>query len=173
MIRLVKHRTVNNSVSGNEPSLPVKVFASGFFTGYVPAASGTLGSVLAIALYMLPGFESPQVLGAIILLVIGLGTRASSIMEKRYGHDPSEVTIDEVVGMWISLFLLPKKLVVILLAFFVFRFFDIIKPYPARKFDSLHGGFSIMMDDVVAGVYTNIFVQILLLVSFLKEFLLR
>ena len=94
-------------------------------------------------------------------------------MEQRYGHDPAEVTIDEVVGMWISLFLLPKKIFIVIAAFFVFRFFDIIKPFPARKFDKMHGGFGIMMDDVIAGIYTNIILQIALLIPAIKELLLR
>jgi phosphatidylglycerophosphatase A len=105
--------------------------------------------------------------------VFGLGIKASSIMEKRYGHDPAEVTIDEVVGMWITLFLLPKTILVVLAAFFVFRFFDIIKPFPAHKFDTMHGGFGIMMDDVVSGIYANITMQIVLLIPFIKELLLR
>ena len=72
-------------------------------------------------------------------------------MEKKYGHDPSVVTIDEVAGMWVSLVFLPKSIIVALTAFLAFRIFDIIKPYPARLFDEMHGGIGIMMDDVVAG----------------------
>ncbi|MGD0590322.1 MAG: phosphatidylglycerophosphatase A [Bacteroidota bacterium] len=173
MVRLIKPRKQISSSSGPEPSLPTKLFASGLYTGYVPAASGTLGSALAVAFYFIPGFESPVILGSVLFLVFGLGIKASSIMEKRYGHDPAEVTIDEVAGMWITLFLLPKKIFVVLAAFFVFRFFDIIKPFPARKFDTMHGGFGIMMDDVVSGIYANIVLQFALLIPFIKEILLR
>jgi phosphatidylglycerophosphatase A len=173
MTRLIKPRKQISSSSGPEPSLPIKLFASGLYTGYVPAASGTLGSAVAVAFYFIPGFESPVILSFILLLVFGLGVKASSIMEKRYGHDPAEVTIDEVVGMWITLFLLPKTLLVVLAAFFVFRFFDIVKPFPARTFDTMHGGFGIMMDDVVSGIYANITMQIVLLIPSIKEFLLR
>ena len=91
-------------------------------------------------------------------------------MERYYGDDPSEVTIDEVVGMWISLFLLPKKIFVVIAAFFLFRIFDIIKPFPARKFDDMHGGFGIMMDDVIAGMYTNIILQLAILIPYLKNY---
>jgi len=149
------------------------LFASGFYTGYAPAASGTLGSAIAVAFYFIPGFESPLILGFVLLLVFGLGIKASSIMEKRYGHDPDEVTIDEVVGMWITLFFLPKSILVVLAAFFVFRFFDIIKPFPARAFDAMHGGFGIMMDDVVSGIYANIMMQIVLLIPFFNGLLSR
>jgi phosphatidylglycerophosphatase A len=149
------------------------LFASGLYTGYAPAASGTLGSAIAVAFYFIPGFESPLILGLVLLLVFGLGIKASSIMEKRYGHDPAEVTIDEVVGMWITLFFLPKTILVALAAFYVFRFFDIIKPFPARKFDTMHGGFGIMMDDVVSGIYANITMQIVLLIPFFNGLLSR
>jgi phosphatidylglycerophosphatase A len=173
MARLIKQRRQIHSSSSPEPSWPTKVFASALFSGYIPAASGTLGSAIAVAIYFIPGFESPLIISLAILLVFGLGIKASSIMEKRYGHDPAEVTIDEVAGMWITLVFLPKALWLALAAFFIFRFFDIIKPFPARKFDSMHGGLGIMMDDVVAGIYANVTVQILLLIPFIKELLLR
>ncbi len=173
MVRLIKPRKQISSSSGPEPSWPIKLFASGFYTGYAPAASGTLGSAIAVAFYFIPGFESPLILGFVLLLVFGLGIKASSIMEKRYGHDPAEVTIDEVVGMWITLFFLPKSILVVLAAFFVFRFFDIIKPFPARAFDAMHGGFGIMMDDVVSGIYANIMMQIVLLIPFFNGLLSR
>ena len=173
MVHLIKPRKQISSSSGPEPSLPIKLFASGLYTGYVPAASGTLGSAIAVAFYFIPGFESPFILGFVLLLVFGLGIKASSIMEKRYGHDPAEVTIDEVVGMWITLFFLPKTILVVLAAFFVFRFFDIVKPFPARELDKMHGGFGIMMEDVVAGIYANITMQIFLLIPFFNGLLLR
>ena len=173
MVRLIKPRKQISSLSGPEPSRSIKLFASGLYTGYAPAASGTLGSAIAVAFYFIPGFESPLILGFVLLLVFGLGIKASSIMEKRYGHDPAEVTIDEVVGMWITLFFLPKSILVVLAAFFVFRFFDIIKPFPARAFDAMHGGFGIMMDDVVSGIYANITMQIVLLIPFFNGLLFR
>ena len=94
-------------------------------------------------------------------------------MERRYGHDPAEVTIDEVVGMWISLFLLPKKILVALAAFVLFRLLDIIKPPISRRFDRMHGGVGIMMDDVIAGIYANVILQIALLIPVIKEFLMK
>ena len=136
MTPLIKLRRPNNSLSGIEPSLFLKLFASGLFTGYVPVASGTVGSLFAVGFYFIPGFENPLVFTVIILTTFLIGIKTAGIMEQRYGHDPAEVTIDEVVGMWISLFLLPKKILVALAAFFIFRFFDIIKPFPARKFDT-------------------------------------
>jgi phosphatidylglycerophosphatase A len=156
-----------------EPSLATKLFASALFSGYSPVASGTVGSAVALAFYFIPGFESFVIIGTSILVVFILGIKSASTMELRYGHDPAEVTIDEVLGMWISLILLPKNIFIIVPAFFIFRFFDIVKPYPARKFDNMHGGFGIMMDDVVAGIYTNIILQLALLIPVMNELLLR
>jgi len=157
----------------SEPSFVTKLFASALFSGYSPVASGTAGSAVALAFYFIPGFESPLVIAIVTIIVCLLGIKTSDVMEKRYGHDPAEVTIDEVVGMWISLFLLPKSILTALAAFFIFRFFDIIKPYPARKFDDMHGGFGIMMDDVIAGIYSNVIIQTALLIPFVKDILLR
>jgi phosphatidylglycerophosphatase A len=156
-----------------EPSLATKLFASALFSGYSPIASGTMGSAVALAFYFIPGFESIAIIGTSILIVFTFGIKAATIMERRYGHDPAEVTIDEVVGMWISLFLLPKKILVALAAFVLFRLLDIIKPPISRHFDRMHGGVGIMMDDVIAGIYANVLLQIALLIPVIKEFLLR
>jgi phosphatidylglycerophosphatase A len=72
--------------------------------------------------------------------------------------------IDEMVGMWISLFLLPKTFLVVLGAFVLFRILDTVKPQPARVFQRKNGGFAIMMDDVVSAVYTNLIVRVVILV---------
>ena len=139
-----------------------KAFASGLFSGFSPVASGTVGSAVGLALYCIPGFENPSILLPLSLLVLALGIRASNAMEKVYGHDPGEVTIDEVLGMWISLLFLPKTILVAALAFFIFRILDIVKPFPARRFDSIRGGTGIMLDDVVSAIYTNLFLQLAL-----------
>ena len=163
----------NEKATVVEPSFVTKLFASALFSGYSPIASGTVGSMVALAFYFIPGFESLLIISTSILIVFILGIKTANTMEQRYGHDPAEVTIDEVVGMWISLFLLPKKIFIVIAAFFVFRFFDIFKPFPARKFDNMHGGFGIMMDDVIAGIYSNIIIQLALLIPMVKEFLLK
>ncbi len=170
MNRLIKKRRQIDA-SAPEPHFSVKLFASGFFTGYVPIASGTLGSIAALMLYFIPGFESLFILGPVILFVFILGVEASSIMENKYGHDPAEVTIDEMTGMWIALFLLPKTILIAFTAFIIFRFLDIFKLYPASWFDKKSGGYNIMMDDVISGLYTNIIVRVLLFIPSVNEFL--
>ncbi len=173
MTPLIKLRRPNKSVTGSEPSFLTKLFASGLFSGYIPAASGTVGSLLAVGVYYIPGFEYPLVFTTIIIIALLIGIKTAGVMEQHYGHDPAEVTIDEIVGMWISLFLLPKNILLTLAAFFLFRFFDIIKPFPAREFDNMHGGFGIMMDDVIAGMYANIILQLVVLIPIIKVILVR
>jgi phosphatidylglycerophosphatase A len=159
-------------IARQEPSFLVRVFASGLFAGYSPIASGTVGSAVALGLYLIPGFERPWIIMPVCFLVFLFGAKAAEIMEGRYGHDPGEVTIDEVLGMWISLLLLPKSLGVAVLGFLIFRILDIVKPYPARKFDSMKGGVGIMLDDVIAGAYTNIILSALLMNPYLRSLLL-
>jgi phosphatidylglycerophosphatase A len=137
-----------------------KAFASGLFSGYSPVASGTVGSAVGLAFYFIPGFEQPYVMLPLCILVYFMGVRTAEVMEKVYGQDPSEVTIDEVLGMWISLLFLPKTILIAVIAFFVFRILDIVKPYPARRFDNTPGGAGVMLDDVISGIYTNLLIQL-------------
>ncbi|HTY11029.1 MAG TPA: phosphatidylglycerophosphatase A [Bacteroidota bacterium] len=146
--------------SPNAISPLVKIFASGLFSGYAPVASGTVGTFVGILIYLIPSVSETVILAPACVIVFILGSLAAGTMEKAYGHDPSVVTIDEVLGIWVSLLLLEKTYAVVIAAFFLFRAFDIFKPWPARFFDRKHGGWNIMMDDVVAGLYTNIVLQI-------------
>lgn len=149
--------TTNSTEPGTRPSRLILFFGSGFLSGYAPFASGTVGSAVALALYhLIPGFDGPYIIMPVTVAFFLIGIHASEKMEVYYGHDPAEVTIDEMVGMWVSLLLLPPSLFLSLIGFFLFRVFDIIKPFPAKRFEQQPGGFGIMMDDVVAGLYTNI-----------------
>ncbi len=139
---------------------------SGLFSGYAPVASGTVGSAVAVVLYwFIPGFSAWMPLAAASLFFLAAGIPIATAMEKHYGQDPSEVVLDEIVGQWIALLLLPKIWYIALASFFVFRFFDIVKPPPARQFDRMHGGFGIMMDDVAAGVYANLVLQVVVILT--------
>ncbi len=138
----------------------VKFLATGFYSGYSPIAPGTAGTLAGLVVYAIPSFEQPTTLGLAIIVGLLFGIFAGTKMEDIYGHDPSVVVIDEIVGMWISLLFLPKTFLVVLGSFIIFRILDISKPQPARAFQKKGGGFSIMMDDVVAGVYTNLIMQL-------------
>jgi phosphatidylglycerophosphatase A len=147
------------SAAPAKPSLVTRLVGSALGTGYAPIASGTVASALAMAWYALPGVETPVLL---LPMTIGLflwGVRVAERMEAYYGPDPAEVTVDEVVGQWIAVLFLPKSVGLMVAAFFLFRIFDIMKPFPARRFDRRRGGVAIMMDDVVAGIYANLVLQ--------------
>jgi phosphatidylglycerophosphatase A len=137
-----------------------KFIGSGFFTGYFPVASGTVGSLAAIVIYLIPGFEQLFVIIPATLVIIFYGIYIGTKFEAEYGKDPAQCTIDEVAGTWISLIALPKTFGIIIAAFFLWRILDIIKPLPARNLERLKGGLGIMIDDVISGIYTLIIMHL-------------
>ena len=145
-----------------------KLLGSGFYTGYIPFASGTFGTLAALFIYLIPGFENTYVIVPAIVIFFIYGIYVGDKFEIAYGKDPSECTIDEVVGTWISYLLLPKTVGIIIITFFLWRALDIFKPYPARKLENLNGGIGIVIDDVVSGFYTLIIMN--LVVYFFGKF---
>ncbi|MFZ1082927.1 MAG: phosphatidylglycerophosphatase A [Candidatus Kryptoniota bacterium] len=148
--------------SKREASFLDKLIATGLGSGFSPAAPGTAGSLMGLAIYFIPGFEKIYVIVPATVVFFFWGTYAAGKLEIYWGHDPSRVVIDEIVGMWISIVFVPKKLFLIAIAFLIFRILDIFKPFPASYFDKKNGGFAIMLDDVVCGIYTKILIQIYL-----------
>jgi len=138
------------------------MLGSGFFTGYIPFASGTFGSLMAIAIYLIPGFENPTILLSLISLFSIIGIYLGNKFEKVYGKDPSQCTIDEMVGMWITLLFIPKYIWFILIAFIIWRILDIIKPFPANIVEKIKGGWGIMLDDIIAALYSLILIHIII-----------
>ena len=141
-----------------------RFIGSGFLTGYFPIASGTVGSLAALIIYLIPGFEQLFVIIPSIVIFMVYGIYVGTKFEAEYGKDPAQCTIDEVVGMWIALVALPKTFAIVAIAFILWRILDIIKPPPARNLERLKGGLGIMIDDVISGIYTLI---IMLLVVYL------
>jgi phosphatidylglycerophosphatase A len=137
-----------------------KLIGSGFYTGYFPVASGTIGSLAALIIYLIPGFEQLFIIIPFTLIFIVYGIFLGNKFEINYGKDPAECTVDEIVGTWISVIAIPKTLWIIVTAFFVWRILDIIKPSPARNLERLKGGLGIMFDDVVSGIYTLIIMHL-------------
>lgn len=134
------------------------------YVGYLPIAPGTWGSLAAlIAWYIL----KPMISDPLFLLITGViffaGVAASEILVEAWEDgDPKAVVVDEWVGMWIALYLAPHTLVWGLVAFLLFRFFDILKPGPIQLMDDLHSAIGVMMDDVVAGIFALLLTQSLL-----------
>jgi phosphatidylglycerophosphatase A len=139
-----------------------KLLGSGFYTGYIRFASGTWGSLAALIIYLIPGFENPSLMIFMISLFILIGVPIADKFEALYGKDPKECTIDEVIGMWITLLFLPKKIWWIILAFLIWRVMDIVKPFPARKLENIKGGWGIVLDDIMAAIYSFISIQIII-----------
>ena len=128
--------------------------ATFFYLGKLPFAPGSWGSLGALLLWLLLPVTFSVHLSVIIILFV-LGVYSSSRMAKYLDdHDPSEVVIDEVVGMGISLFMLPHNFLLYLLSFILFRIFDILKPSFIYRIQNLSGGWGIMLDDVLAGIFT-------------------
>ena len=128
--------------------------ATFFYLGKLPFAPGSWGSLGAVLLWLLLPLSFSVHLAVIVSLFV-LGIYSSNKMAKYMeDNDPSEVVIDEVVGMGISLFMLPHSFELYLLAFILFRIFDIFKPLFIYRIQNLPGGWGIMLDDVLAGIFT-------------------
>ncbi len=145
----------------------LKTIATGFGCGYAPIAPGTFGTALGFLIFWL--FPYPLswtfIVGTITIFFVGVW--ASQIAEKFYGHDASYIVIDEVAGYLISVAYLPISpgrnwWIWTIAAFILFRLFDITKPGPAYKAQALPGGWGVMVDDLIAGLYTNIVLQIVI-----------
>jgi|TARA_B110000914_G_scaffold163793_1_gene144310 phosphatidylglycerophosphatase A len=138
------------------------------YVGKIPFAPGTFGSLAAlVAWYFLkPTISDPLFLlltGAIFFFGVVVTDVLISVWEN---HDPQQVVIDEWVGMWISLYLVPHSITWGLVAFVLFRIFDIFKPGPVQIMDDMHDAIGVMMDDVVAGILACLLTQSLLYFKF-------
>lgn len=135
------------------------------YVGYAPVAPGTFGSAAGLLVYL--GLRASGVWWAelvAILVIFAVGCWAGSVAESHFGgEDPGAVVLDEVVGMLITLAFIPVTLTGAIVGFLVFRVLDIVKPWPARRFEALHGGLGIMADDAMAGIYGNLLMRLLIL----------
>ncbi len=138
------------------------LIATFFGSGYFPKAPGTAGSLAAVVLFW---FFPPPLLSQIALLaaLFFVGVWSASYVEKAEGKDPGKVVIDEVVGQGVALLLVPHQIFYYGIAFILFRIFDIWKPVPVKQLERLPGGWGIMADDVMAGIYANVIIQFILL----------
>jgi len=138
----------------------VKMFSTWFYVGDIPGAPGTAASAVGMLMALI---LSPNIFIYILILAVVtvLGFKASGRMEKILDRkDPGCIVIDEVAGIMIALLLLPLTPAVVITAFFLFRAFDMFKIYPVNKFEQLEGSSGVMIDDIFAGIYTNIVMQI-------------
>jgi phosphatidylglycerophosphatase A len=125
---------------------------------------GALGG-WAAGLALLQCSNYPYTWLILLIIIFGLlGVWASHSLEKVWGSDPSKVVIDEIIGIWISMLFLPPGWIALIAAFVLFRIFDIYKPLFINKAEQLKGGWGIMADDALAGIYTNISIQLVYIV---------
>jgi phosphatidylglycerophosphatase A len=145
---------------------PIHFAAFGFGSGAVPVAPGTFGTLAAVALYLLLPAMPVLVYCGFLLLTFALGIWFCERTARDLGvHDHGGIVWDEFVGYWLTMLLAPPGWLWIVLGFVLFRFFDIVKPWPIRWLDAnVDGGFGIMIDDVLAAIMALICMQLLALV---------
>jgi phosphatidylglycerophosphatase A len=132
------------------------LIATGLYSGYLPKAPGTWGSLVGLLLFLLLQKLNLPVYLAVIAGLFIVGSFAAGETEKILDNrDPGIVVIDEIVGILVAFIAIPVTPLTLALGFLLFRFFDIVKPFPIRFVDQrFHGGLGIMLDDVFAGIYT-------------------
>jgi len=159
-MRLVKTKTIVN------PDYKINFFhniiGSWFWTGYFPKGSGTVGSLAAFIIFLIPLFNNIVYLSLAFVIVFALGTIAATHMIKRFGNDPSVLVADEVVGQWFTIIMVMAAgywqldWLHIAITFIAFRGFDILKLQPAKYFDKQHTALGAMLDDVMASIYAGV-----------------
>ncbi|MBI0095938.1 MULTISPECIES: phosphatidylglycerophosphatase A [Gilliamella] len=145
---------------------PIHLLAVGLGSGMSPIMPGTMGSAMAIPLWLLFNGLQPYLYWVLIVVAFIFGCfLCQKTSDDTHTHDSGHIVWDEFVGMWITLFFIPQISVLwIAMAFFAFRVFDMAKPWPIRWFDKrVPGGFGIMVDDVIAAIFSSVTVYVLAL----------
>lgn len=156
---------------------PAVLLATGLGIGWTPLAPATAAS-LAVALILLalaalaPAALGPLPLGIAIVALIPVAIWSSGAAERELGHDAHPIIVDEVVGMLVSVWGIarlnaPSPALLLAIAFVLFRFFDIVKPFPIRQSQRLPGGVGIVVDDLLAGIAVNLVVRLLVAIGWI------
>ena len=138
-----------------------------FGVGYFPKIPGTSGTLLAAFVYfLLPGnffgsLKNNLVFLTCVLILSLISVVLISKAEKKLGNDDNKIVLDEFLGYFMAVLFLPKTLIIAVVAFILFRFFDIFKPEPINILQNLPAGWGVMADDIMAGIYSNISLQLL------------
>lgn len=151
-------------ISNKSISDKIVIFlATGAYSGYSPFASGTAGTVAAIPVYLLFYQLGDLAYCLTFLVLLPLSFAISGRAEKLFGaKDSGMIVIDEIAGYLVTMFMIPFSVEYIIIGFFLFRFFDITKIYPASAAEKMGGGPGVVMDDVVAGIYANLSLRLLI-----------
>ncbi|MCK5033686.1 MAG: phosphatidylglycerophosphatase A [Calditrichia bacterium] len=139
------------------------IFATGFGCGYIPKIPGSVGSLVAVLVYWFYPVETFSLLTVSIFLFF-IGVPTATIVERFEGKDSGKIVIDEITGQVLTFAFIPFSGINIILGFILFRFFDILKPYPINISQKLPNGWGVMIDDVLAAIYANIALRLILLI---------
>ena len=136
------------------------LFATGFLLGYSPVAPGTLSCFIGVLIWYLLHNSNVIYIGVAAALFF-IGVIVAGDLEKIWGKDPRRVVIDEYACILLPLYFTPLRLVPLAITFFLFRIIDIFKPPPLKSVEKVRGGWGIMLDDLLAAVYTTVIIIIL------------
>jgi phosphatidylglycerophosphatase A len=139
----------------------IEAFVSCLYIGFIRVAPGTFGSLAGIAVFLIIP-HNPYTFSGILLTLFALAVFASGrYARETASKDPQSVVVDEVCGMLTTLFLLPVSIMNLAGGFFLFRLFDVLKPFPVRQLERLKGGWGIVVDDIAAGIYAHLILRLL------------
>ncbi len=142
------------------PKILAKLISTFFYVGYFPLIPGTAGSLAGVFIFLLvKNSLAAHILVLCALIILGLLV-CGRVEESSKRKDPPFIVVDEVCGMLLGLLFLPYDLRLVVVAFIIFRILDTLKPWPVGSVEKLKGSLGIMGDDIVAGVYTNIILQV-------------
>lgn len=144
--------------------IAIKFFATCLGIGYIQKGAGTIAALFCCAVWYLLRIDQSTALSQLMLIaaLFFAGAWCSTVVEKDWGHDSNRVVIDEWMGMSVALFAVPFSWVNYSIAFVLFRFFDIAKPMFIRKAEALPGGWGVMLDDLLAGIYSAVILHLLI-----------
>ncbi len=150
-----------------------KAILSAGGAGYAPIAPGTWGTAVGgVVLYMLSMTTSHMIQGIVIVagsVVLSiLSHQLIPYLPKSWAHDDGRIVIDEVIGMWVTLSFIPLTFLNICIGFVLFRIFDIWKPFGIERFDKLHTNWGVIADDILAGIYSNLVLRVILVLLTLR-----
>lgn len=143
-----------------------KLIATVGGVGYLPFAPGTWASAIATIIWFLFSKQTDdQLIWQVVIIIVAIasGIYSSGKVASIENKDPSHIVVDELAGMWLTLLFIPPSFPNYLAGFILFRFFDISKPFGIKRMENYRNGWGIMLDDILAGIYSNILLRIIIL----------
>ena len=142
----------------------ITMLATGCYIGYTPKAPGTAGSILGLCIIWSLAETSSLLYIILTIFLLILGIWVSGRAEIYFGHDGSQIVIDEIIGVMITFVWIPLTVHTLIIGFILFRIMDIVKPFPADRAQKLPGGIGVVADDVIAAVYAHLLLQGVLII---------